>query len=181
MSEGQVFFSVIPNITMHLPGVNPVEFKNGRFPKRKDSVCTDPQVIAALKGCPEYMKTIISEEDRIIRDAPDPKVTEDLLTKALERLTEIPGITPSELMPYQSLKEVLEESPEQPSEPLVLDTSLMDRSNVPTVFVPTLTQITRMNKDVLIETAEALDIDVHEGDTVAILKRKVKGYVRQLP
>ena len=180
MSEGQVFFSVVPNITMHLPGVNPVEFKNGRFPKRKDTVCTDPQVIAAIKGCPEYMKTIISEEDRIIRDTPDPKVTEDLISLAMERLSEIPGVTPSELIPSNPQEEVQAKSPVPTSERLEQDTSLTVLNSVPSP-VPSLTIIQRMRKDDLFTAADDLGIDVHESDTVAILRRKVKSFIKQLP
>ena len=175
MSEGQVFLSVIPNITMHLPGVKPVEFKNGRFPKRKDEVCTDPQIIAALKGCPEYKRTIISEEDKIIRDTPDPKVAEDLLEKALERLKEIPGVTPSELIPSPSQKGDSVKSPEPASVPLEHATSSTDLS------IPSLTIIQRMRKDDLFTAADDLGIDVHESDTVAILRRKVKSFIKQLP
>ena len=181
MSEGQVFFSVVPNITMHLPGVNPVEFKNGRFPKRKDTVCTDPQVIAAIKGCPEYMKTIISEEDRIIRDTPDPKVTEDLISLAMERLSEIPGVTPSELIPSNPQEEVQAKSPVPSLGQLALDTSLTDLRDSIAVEVPSLTRVSRMKKDDLMAVSDSLDLDLNEGETVAILRRQVRSYIKQLP
>ena len=175
MTEGQVFFSIVPNITMHLPGVRPVAFKNGRFPKRKGDVCTDRSIIEALKGCPEYMKTIISEEDKIIRDTPDPKVTEDLISLAMERLSEIPGVTPSELIPSNPQEEVQAKSQAPTSVPLEHATSSTD------LRIPSLTIVQRMKKDDLFTVADDLGIDVHEGDTVAILRRKVKSFIKQLP
>ena len=166
MSEGQVFFSLVPNITMHLPGVRPVTFKNGRFPGRKNEVCTDPQIIAALKGCQEYPRTIISEEDKIARDAPDPKVTKDLVEKALKVLKEIPGVTPSEPIQLKPQDESLKESQEQSTEPSAQG--------------PSLTEITRMKKDDLMDVSESLGLSLNESDTVAILRRRLRSAIRQI-
>ena len=176
MSEGQVFFSLIPNITMHLPGVKPVRFKNGRFPGRVRDKCTDPQIIAALKACPEYGPQIISEKDKIIRDTPDPKVEKDLIKKALKSLSEIPGVVPSELIPSSPPQEESEESPEQNSEQLVQAPSL----TVPDFVPPSLTEVTRMNKDDLFTAAEMLGVEVLEGDTAAMLKRRVRSEIKRI-
>ena len=117
----------------------------------------------------------------MIRDTPSPKAEKDLIARAMKSLTEIPGLIPSELTQSQSPKEDLAKSQARTSEQSEPDTSLMDLDDVPVVEVPSLTRVTRMNKDTLLEVADLLDIDVHEGDTVAILKRKVRSYIKQLP
>jgi len=165
MSEGQIFRSVVPGLTLYLPGVKPVKFKNGRYPMRKDKTCTDPQVIAAIKAHGSYGGMVLSEEDKIIRDTPSPKVVEDLMDRALEALKEIPGVTPSALIPSQPLKEELIKSPEP---------ELAQQAQA-----PSLTDVSRMRKDDLMNVADELGIDVHDGDTVAILKRRVRNFIKK--
>jgi len=172
MSEGQVFFSTTPNITLHLPGVKPVTFKNGRYPQRLKDVCTDAQVNAAIKASPEYNRTIISEEDKIIRDTPDPKVEADLVERAMKVLGDLEGVKPSALTP--SLPPAPPLPP--PSQPPVEKSQEQELEQ--SEPIPTLTVVSRMKKIPLVAFAEKYDVDWQESDTVAILRRRVKSWIK---
>lgn len=165
MSEGTFFHSAQPNITLYLPGYT-VRFKNGRYPANKSQLCTDPNEIAAIKAHDMYGGVIESDDDRQARLAPDPKVEEDLLEKALNRLSSIPGVVASELTQPQSPEDPVTESqkpePDQPAP------------------VPSLTAISRMNKKALKKLAAQLNVEVTDRDTVAILRRKVKSEVKKI-
>jgi hypothetical protein len=164
MSEGLFFYSAIPNITLRI-GSLAITFKNGRYPARRDAFVTDPAIIEAIKTHDSYGKTVESNEDREKRLTPDPKVEKDLVEKAIAKLASIPGVVPSELTPSPPPSDPQEKSPEPES--------------VPSAQAPSLTEVSRMKKDDLFEVAEKLGIKVTEDDTVAILKRRVKSWVKQ--
>jgi len=184
MSEGQRFLSVVPNLTLRLPGIKPVEFKDGKFPDR-DKECFDQQVIGQIKASPEYGKVFISVEDKIERDKPTPaqiKSKEDMVEKAIAQVANMPGMVAAVVKPpapqavvgtvgSRTLESpVVEEEPEPEPEP---------EPEAKPLVLPTLTAVTRMKKDDLLDLAEKFHVDVPEGDTVAILKRKVKSWIKQ--
>jgi hypothetical protein len=163
MSEGTFFHCSTPNLTVYI-GSYIIKFHNGLYPK-KGVPTTDEAIINAIKSHPDYGRTIESEEDRQKRLTPDPKVIEDLQAKALERLKDIPGVVPSELI-QSSPPEELQEASQEPS-------------SAPPVPAPSLTEASRWKKSVLLEFCELYNIEVTQGDTVAILRRKVKSWIKQ--
>jgi hypothetical protein len=165
MSEGTFFHSAIPNITLYI-GSYIIGFKNGRYPPRRDTFVTDQSIVDAIKSHDSYGKTVESEEDRQKRLTPDPKVVEDLQAQALERLKDIPGVVPSELMQSSP--------PEDPPTP-----KSQEQESEQLEQAPSLTEISRMNKPNLLEWVEIMNIEVTQGDTVAILRRKVKSWIKQ--
>jgi hypothetical protein len=174
MSEGQVFLSNAPNITLRIAG-NAFEFKNGKYPAR--GVETDDSKIAMLKQHPEYGRTFISEEDKDARKAKEvekansPKAQAGLVEKAMKALEGIPGVRPSDLtasLPQPANPAPAEKSPEPESEPSEQ------------AATPSLTRIARMKKVPLLELGARLGVeDLHETDTVPILRRKVKSWIKQ--
>jgi hypothetical protein len=164
MSEGTFFHCSTPNLKLYI-GSYIIDFKNGRYPGRKGTFVADEGIIAAIKSHADYGKTIESEEDRQKRLTPDPKAIAELQAKALERLKDIPGVVPSELT--QSLP------PEEPQQ-----TSQEPESDSPAP-APSLTVVSRWKKAELLDFCEPRNIEVTEVDTVAILRRKVKSWIKQ--
>jgi hypothetical protein len=164
MSEGIFFHSAIPNITLYVHGYV-IKFKDGRYPPHRKAFCTDEGEIAAIKNHDSYGKTIESNVDREERLTPDPKVVEDLQAKALERLKDIPGVVPSELMESSPHEDPPPKSQKQESEPQQQ--------------APSLTEVSRMNKSSLTGLADSMGIEVTSSDTVVILRRKVRSWIKQ--
>jgi hypothetical protein len=163
MSEGTFFHCSTPNLTLYI-GSYIIKFYDGLYPK-KGVPTTDEGIISAIKGHDLYGKTIESEEDRQKRLTPDPKVIEDLQAKALERLQNIPGVVPSGLTPSKPLEEPQDPSPEPKSDLQVPELSL--------------TEVSRANRSKLLGWCDTMEIEVTESDTVGILRRKVRAWIRE--
>lgn len=164
MSEGTFFHCSTPNLTLYI-GSYIIKFHDGLYPK-KGVPTTDQGLIEAIKSHPDYGKTIESDEDRQKRLTPDPKVAEDLQERALEALKNIPGVVPSELTPSKPL-----EDPQTQE-----DQKQESASPVP---VPSLTVASRWKKSDLLEFCDWYDIEVTDGDTAAILRKKVRSWIKQ--
>lgn len=164
MSEGQIFHCSTPNLKVYI-GSYIIQFKNGRYPTGKKVAETDEAIIDAIKSHPEYGRTIHSEEDRQKALTPDPKAVAELQSKALERLKDIPGVVPSELTPSNP--------PDESPEP-----SLEQESDSPEP-APSLTEASRWKKATLLKYCDDNHVEVTESDTVAILRKKVKSWIKQ--
>lgn len=180
MAEGQVFFSNLPNMTYRIHGTA-FEFKNHRYPATRGEE-TDPAKISMLKGHCEYGKTFISEEDRIAREKMaaenrnSPKAEAAMLEMAMVALEGIPGVTPSALTPSQPQEVKPQESETSNEEP----TKSLGQESEQSEPVPSLTRVSRMKKAQLQELATKLGVeDLQEGDTLPILRRKVKSFIKQ--
>lgn len=196
MSEGQRFFSSTPNLTLRLPGIAAIEFKGGVFPTR--GLCTDEQVIAQIKSSKDYGKVYISEEDKIVRDTPKPKTPEqegEMLSMAMEAIAKIPGVIPNK-MPQQKPDAVIGGASTRvmagrtEDVPIVIEPEIIKPEEKEEALdwekpnekykTPSLTAVSRMNASEIKEAAELLGIpDVLDGDTAAIMKRKVKTWIKQ--
>ena len=176
MSEGQVFLSnSTPNLTVRIHG-KAFEFKNGRYPDRGEE--TDPGRIATLKQHCDYGKAFISKEDQEARQAKEaeirnsPKAEAEMVARAMKALEGIPGVRPSELTvsPPQEVK--LPES----ETPVKSQGQSLEQSEL----VPSLTAVSRMKKIPLLELASKIGMEgLQETDTVLILRRKVKSWIKQ--
>lgn len=178
MSEGQVFFSNTPNITYRIHGTA-FAFKNGRYPAHGEEY--DAEKIAMLKQHGEYGKTFISEEDRKARavaaaeNRNSPKAEAAMVEMAMAALQGIPGVIPSDLTTYRP-----QEAKPQDS---VTSSKEVTRSPEPeseqSEPAPSLTKISRMKKKQLLELGARLGVeDLNETDTVSILRKRVKSFVR---
>lgn len=163
MSEGTFFHCSTPNLTVYI-GSYIIKFHDGLYPK-KGVPTTDQEIISAIKSHPDYGRTIESEEDRQKRLTPDPKVAEELQAQALERLKSIPGVVPSELIPSKPPEE-----PPQPSPKQELDLQVPELS---------LTEVSRAKRSKLLEWCDVMQIEVTGSDTVGILRRKVRTWIRE--
>jgi hypothetical protein len=164
MSEGQIFHCSTPNLKIYI-GSYIIKFKDGRYPPKKDRVETDESIIEAIKSHPDYGRTIESEEDRQKRLTPDPKAIAKLQELALEKLKSIPGVVPSDLMQSQPQGEQAELS-QKPS------------SDQPAP-APSLTVVSHWNKALLREFCDSHNIEMTESDTAAILRKRVKSWIKQ--
>lgn len=159
MSEGKIYYSNgANNLTLYIGSLE-IKFHEGRYPKNGKPE-TRPEYIAAIENSPEYGSVIESQEDRDVRMAPDPKAEAALIEKALEVVAKMPGVIPAR-MPRS---EEPPKNPEPQSEQLVR--------------VPSLTEVSKMNKTELKLFCEAADIEVTDSDTLAILKKKVRAWIK---
>ena len=182
MSEGQRFISVQPNMTFYLPGCAPLRFKNFFFPQRKTDLCYDDQVIEQAKRHPDYGKLFITEEDKIKRDTPEPmteKQEEDMTAAAVRALQSIPGVQANDAAPPAKKKAgaVVGSFSTSSSRPVVDNEA--EEPEPPGPAIPTLTSVQRMKKDDLFEVADNFDISLEENDTAAIIRRKVKSWIKR--
>lgn len=162
MSDGTCYFSVTPNITLYT-GLT-IRFKNGRYPKHDGEFCT-PEEIAEIEAHPMYGRGIESNKDREAQNVVTQENEERLVELALEKLSEIPGVVPSDIAALEPVPTELDPVPvEQPDPP------------APEL---TLTDVNRMNREKLIKYCHDKYIDVTPDDTVAIMKRKVRAFIRQ--
>jgi len=186
MSEGQRFLSVHSGLTVYLAGCKPLRFLKGEFPYR-GNLCTDQQVIETAKRHPDYGKLFITEEDKLIRDAPKPlsqEQTDSLKRAAIKAMGKIPGITAAPLPPAQPVNDggaipgsfgtstFKEPAP-------VPEHDVKPEPEPPGPALPTLTSVQRMKKDDLFEVADNFNISLEENDTAAIIRRKVKSWIKR--
>jgi len=181
MSEGQVFLSRgAPNLTLRIHG-KAFEFRNGRHPVKANATVTDEGDIAKLKSHPDYGKAFITEEDEAERkrkvaeaSAMSPKEEAALVASAMKALEHIPGVTPSALTvsPHQEVK--------PPESGTLTVRKSQEQSSEQSEPVPSLTAVSRMKKKPLLALGVRLGVeDLNEQDTVPILRRKVKSFIKQ--
>ena len=163
MSEGLCFYSTHQNITLYLPG-HVIRFKNGRFPAEVKKFATEAEA-EAIRAHASYGGSVESNEDREKRLAPDPKAEAALVEAALKRLASIPGVVPSEPNPSSPQSDVPQRSQKQDMEE--------------PAQAPSLTAVSRMKKADLLKTAKELGVEVTEGETVGILKRRIRSWIKQ--
>ena len=104
--------------------------------------------------------------DLIIR----PKAEAELVERAMKALGNVEGVRPSALIPS-----LLQSPPPPPQEE-----KSQEQESEQLARPPSLTAVSRMNKGVLLRVGLDFGIeDLHETDTVPILKRKVKSWIKQ--
>lgn len=154
------FYCGVPNLGLALEG-GVVRFKGNWLETDDDTLCE------RIKQHKHFGRMIFTEEEREEQLNPklDPKAQEEMVKRAQDLIRNMSGVTLTPSLPQEKPEEVLSESPKPQSE-----------SSEP---LPSLTAIARMRRDDLVDACERHGVKVDSADTVGIMKRRLRSFVKQ--